>query len=374
MFYSTWVLTWKGPLAKVWLASTWDKKLTKQDIKSINMKETVGMLSCKPPGVLGIGHRLSYAHALWVQLRRLPTPIPAVQIVSPVVPLALRLCADLMWGCVEGLLKDSNAAVAQARPTQATSITIWARPADDKEREEVPQEPRNARLNFRALFAQLQADAGDSWPVEQLEEPLQLTARTPRSDSGSGTVSSAVPRHSGLAAADVDMLPQFAPPLPGVDEDQAHPQPRPALHANTYCPICEIWCVDTCPNCGYEDGTPASSAPTPLRFAANKSMSQHTPHPMDGFEDPSQPHFGDNMLPGVYSSAKPWSGAVHCCRWPAPVHTSIVPCPCNADIPIEKTPYTPPPVSSIKQTTRADSLTEQTSQAEPIAASPDYSG
>eukprot|EP00761_Pharyngomonas_kirbyi_P000103 gb/GECH01000103.1/.p1 GENE.gb/GECH01000103.1/~~gb/GECH01000103.1/.p1 ORF type:complete len:525 (+),score=165.31 gb/GECH01000103.1/:1-1575(+) len=41
MFYSTYVLTKKGPLAKIWLAAHWDKKLTKQQIFDTDLTTTV---------------------------------------------------------------------------------------------------------------------------------------------------------------------------------------------------------------------------------------------------------------------------------------------------------------------------------------------
>eukprot|EP00906_Rhabdomonas_costata_P004981 RCo007468 len=64
MFYSTFVLQKKGPFAKVWIAAHWDKKLTKADIKLVNISETV------------------------------------VNIIEPSVPIALRTSGELMLGVV----------------------------------------------------------------------------------------------------------------------------------------------------------------------------------------------------------------------------------------------------------------------------------
>ena len=64
MFFSTYVLTKKGPLAKIWLAAHWDKKLTRNDVKVIDLNQTV------------------------------------VQIVHPVVPIALRTSGELLVGVV----------------------------------------------------------------------------------------------------------------------------------------------------------------------------------------------------------------------------------------------------------------------------------
>jgi cohesin complex subunit SCC1 len=64
MFFSTYVLTKKGPLAKVWLAAHWDKKLTKNEVRVIDLSQTV------------------------------------LQIVKPAVPIALRTSGELMLGVV----------------------------------------------------------------------------------------------------------------------------------------------------------------------------------------------------------------------------------------------------------------------------------
>lgn len=81
MFFSTYVLTKKGPLAKIWLAAHWDKKLTAKDVRVVDLNETV------------------------------------VQIVQPAVPIALRTSGELMLGVVRiyalkvsQLLKDVNEA------------------------------------------------------------------------------------------------------------------------------------------------------------------------------------------------------------------------------------------------------------------------
>jgi len=57
MFYAYFVLSKKGPLARVWLAAHWDKKLTKAHIFETNieasvqtiMSPQVGSLSCLLP-------------------------------------------------------------------------------------------------------------------------------------------------------------------------------------------------------------------------------------------------------------------------------------------------------------------------------------
>lgn len=45
MFYSQDVLTCKGPLANMWLAAHWDRKLSKAQIFQTNIQSSVGKLS-----------------------------------------------------------------------------------------------------------------------------------------------------------------------------------------------------------------------------------------------------------------------------------------------------------------------------------------
>ena len=69
MFYAYFVLSKKGPLARVWLAAHWDKKLTKAHIFETNieasvrtiMSPEVGSLSCLFcfPLVINIWNNLS---------------------------------------------------------------------------------------------------------------------------------------------------------------------------------------------------------------------------------------------------------------------------------------------------------------------------
>ena len=41
MFYAHYVLSKKGPLAKIWLAAHWDKKLTKAHVFETNIGDSV---------------------------------------------------------------------------------------------------------------------------------------------------------------------------------------------------------------------------------------------------------------------------------------------------------------------------------------------
>eukprot|EP00667_Euglena_gracilis_P006581 EG_transcript_6638 len=90
MFYSTFVLQKKGPFAKVWVAAHWDKKLTKADIKLVDITETV------------------------------------VNIVKPAVPMALRTSGELMLGVVriyafkvKFLLKEAQDATLKTKSMEA---------------------------------------------------------------------------------------------------------------------------------------------------------------------------------------------------------------------------------------------------------------
>lgn len=93
MFFSTYVLGKKGPLAKIWLAAHWDKKLTRNDVKVIDLTQTV------------------------------------VQIVQPTVPIALRTSGELLIGVVriyalkvKHLLKDATDATMLLRAANVQVI------------------------------------------------------------------------------------------------------------------------------------------------------------------------------------------------------------------------------------------------------------
>lgn len=84
MFFSTYVLTKKGPLAKVWLAAHWDKKLTKNEVQVVNLRQTI------------------------------------VHIIHPVVPIAIRTSGELLIGVVriyalkvKHLLREASAVSMQ---------------------------------------------------------------------------------------------------------------------------------------------------------------------------------------------------------------------------------------------------------------------
>ena len=48
MFYAQYVLNKKGPLARIWLAAHWDKKLTKANVFETNIEKSVdGILQPK---------------------------------------------------------------------------------------------------------------------------------------------------------------------------------------------------------------------------------------------------------------------------------------------------------------------------------------
>ncbi|KPI84570.1 putative double-strand-break repair protein rad21 [Leptomonas seymouri] len=88
MFFSTYVLTKKGPLAKVWLAAHWDKRLTRSEVKVVDLSQTV------------------------------------LHIVRPVVPIALRTSGELLVGVVRiyalkvrHLLKEATEATLFLRVT-----------------------------------------------------------------------------------------------------------------------------------------------------------------------------------------------------------------------------------------------------------------
>lgn len=92
MFFSTYVLTKKGPLAKVWLAAHWDKRLTRNEVRVVDLSQTI------------------------------------LHIVRPVVPIALRTSGELLVGVVriyalkvKHLLKEATEATLYLRVTTLAS-------------------------------------------------------------------------------------------------------------------------------------------------------------------------------------------------------------------------------------------------------------
>ncbi|RHW71633.1 double-strand-break repair protein rad21 like protein [Trypanosoma brucei equiperdum] len=86
MFYSTYVLTKDGPLAKIWLAAHWERRITRSDVRLMDLRKCV------------------------------------VDIVQPVVPIALRTSGELLVGVVRiyavkvhGLKKDAENAILLIR-------------------------------------------------------------------------------------------------------------------------------------------------------------------------------------------------------------------------------------------------------------------
>lgn len=93
MFYSEFILTKKGPLAKVWLAAHWDKKLNKQTIASLNLEKSVK------------------------------------SIVDPSVPIALRTNGHLLLGVVKIYSRKVKYVLAECNET-LTKIKLQAKTKD----------------------------------------------------------------------------------------------------------------------------------------------------------------------------------------------------------------------------------------------------
>lgn len=96
MFFSTYVLTKRGPLAKIWLAAHWDRRLTRNEVRVVDLRQSV------------------------------------VDIVQPAVPIALRTSGELLVGVVriyalkvKHLLKDATDAtlILRVAPLPAKSAS-----------------------------------------------------------------------------------------------------------------------------------------------------------------------------------------------------------------------------------------------------------
>ena len=72
MFYSVFVLGKKGPLARVWLAAHWDKKITKAQILETNIVESVD--SILQPKVCHLEVKVNIAFPIPLAIDLLATP------------------------------------------------------------------------------------------------------------------------------------------------------------------------------------------------------------------------------------------------------------------------------------------------------------
>ena len=77
MFYAQYVLNKKGPLARIWLAAHWDKKLTKANVFETNIEKSVdGILQPKVSAVIFY-----------------PSPAGSYLCIYHIVPPLLAVCA-----------------------------------------------------------------------------------------------------------------------------------------------------------------------------------------------------------------------------------------------------------------------------------------
>eukprot|EP00756_Hemistasia_phaeocysticola_P041280 Hpha_TRINITY_DN16906_c1_g8::TRINITY_DN16906_c1_g8_i2::g.55256::m.55256 len=93
MFFNSFVLTKRGPLARIWLAAHWDKRLTKQEIQLIDLTEVV------------------------------------VQVMKPDIAISCRTHGELLLGCVKVfhnkvhlLLKDAQETKLHLKPPAPAAV------------------------------------------------------------------------------------------------------------------------------------------------------------------------------------------------------------------------------------------------------------
>lgn len=108
MFYSQVILARKGPLGKIWLAAHWDKKLTKQNIFSCNITESVdNILNPTAPLALRVSGHLM---------------LGIVRIYSRKVKYLIADCADAMWK-IKLAFRPGNVDLPEAATTAAAATT-----------------------------------------------------------------------------------------------------------------------------------------------------------------------------------------------------------------------------------------------------------
>ncbi|KAL9643587.1 hypothetical protein ABK040_010200 [Willaertia magna] len=109
MFYSEFILTKKGPLANVWLAAHWDKKLTKQQIASFDLRKSVK------------------------------------GIIDPQVPIALRTNGHLLLGVVKIYSRKVKYVLAECNET-LTKIKLQLKTRDTTD-ENITLAPQHSTAN-----------------------------------------------------------------------------------------------------------------------------------------------------------------------------------------------------------------------------------
>lgn len=108
MFYSQVILARKGPLGKIWLAAHWDKKLTKQNIFSCDITESVdSILNPTAPLALRVSGHLM---------------LGIVRIYSRKVKYLIADCADAMWK-IKLAFRPGNVDLPEAATTAAAATT-----------------------------------------------------------------------------------------------------------------------------------------------------------------------------------------------------------------------------------------------------------
>lgn len=112
MFYSDFVLSKKGPLARIWLAAHWDKKLTKAQIFETNIESSIERILKPKVTYFSIRYR-----RIIMRMNPILTAVFKFQ-----VKLALRTSGHLMLGVVriysrktKYLLADCNEAFVKIK-------------------------------------------------------------------------------------------------------------------------------------------------------------------------------------------------------------------------------------------------------------------
>ena len=82
MFYAHFVLSKKGPLAKIWLAAHWDKKLTKAHVFETNIDSSVEAI-IQPK----VTNRLAFLECYFFFFRLFPSGVATADFLSPVSPI-----------------------------------------------------------------------------------------------------------------------------------------------------------------------------------------------------------------------------------------------------------------------------------------------
>lgn len=206
MFFSSFILTKRGPLAKMWLAAHWDRKLTKAIITETDIRKSVGMYY-RHVCVCFFAH----GDVVNFSLNNKNIHIAKGDIKNPEVPIALRTSGHLLLGVVKiysrkvrYVLQECNEAMTKIKLVR--NVTSFRRSSSYL----------SHILSSLVLLIQQQIT-----PVAKVDLPEKLAAATFNAITLPTSTSTAPARDLDLLLPDIDLGAAVALPPREEEEEEA---------------------------------------------------------------------------------------------------------------------------------------------------------